>query len=856
MANEATLPAASSPAPTWNLPILSTAAGLGWAGLMSVLAGFWLGSKHAGPLPFLFHVVGAVFVLLALWMGQVHFRKEGRQEEAWRRAGVARAFLLGPGTFFLVIGAYFLFSQGLPALAEGGGLVFLGLLLLLGSFLLRPEWRPAETLPGPLRAVQDNPNGIGRLLLALGLVLLVVYYGLFWFGLAGRGLLPELLGLGLVILLMVGLGTFLVNAPGTLTTEETRVVALAMGGLLGLSLFAATVARTLVWRESTLFGGLAAWQGEHAWRFWLCAYLGILALALMAGSLLLARTDVRGSPILRRIFYGFNTGLTALLLLLVLVVLNIVTYAMFPYQLDWTSRRGVYALSESSKNLLSRLDRETTIHLILPKGREEYQDLFTFLENCQAHTSRFQIKHVSIESDMKDLQRLVERYPVIDQKLSSVGRFETRRRRGGMLIVYGEEAGAARTVPPHHFLLASEIYEESKTKENKGAVTETFLGELVLMNQLSILMAEKKSKVYVLQGNGELDLFSPGTGKGVFRGNFLSRELKDFGMGGLRMYLAGGVYDVVGLTFDPEVKTVKGEMVAAPVEDKGRAIPLDADFVIIPGPSRPLPAEAIAALDRYLQKGGRLMVFMDLITDTGLKEIVKTGLEDLLKKYGIEVTNEFVLAYGTGNPLISHASGASDSKNELIALFQNKIITMPTSRAIRKGNNPSYTVETLLEINPKLVVTGRSGPNTQASFAETELEVMHSPNEYLAGKAFFETEKLRARLLAAAPVPVALAATPGGPGDKGTAKPQIYVFGDAEFISDTFASETVHADFVRSCLEASSDRPGLKGPRPRQTTHFMADPDTNYYSLSVVPAWIMVFSVLALGAGFWLVRRR
>ena len=82
-----------------------------------------------------------------------------------------------------------------------------------------------------------------------------------------------------------------------------RGFVLMLGGLTGMVLFVMALGRGWAWRQE-IWGGMSAWQGENAWRLWLVIYVQLFALALVFGSLSLARTDVRSNPSLRRLLCG------------------------------------------------------------------------------------------------------------------------------------------------------------------------------------------------------------------------------------------------------------------------------------------------------------------------------------------------------------------------------------------------------------------------------------------------------------------------------------------------------------------------------------------------------------------------
>lgn len=73
------------------------------------------------------------------------------------------------------------------------------------------------------------------------------------------------------------------------------------------------------------------------------------------------------------------------------------------------------------------------------------------------------------------------------------------------------------------------------------------------------------------------------------------------------------------------------------------AIPAACDIVAIAGPERPfLPAET-AALVRYLDGGGRLLLLTGALIDRGLTRFLDTGIEELLRQRGIRLGQAVVI---------------------------------------------------------------------------------------------------------------------------------------------------------------------------------------------------------------------
>src|SRR5262249_38034017 len=147
-----------------------------------------------------------------------------------------------------------------------------------------------------------------------------------------------------------------------------RLFVLVFGGSVGMIFFFFLFARAIAWRHDIFLGGIAPWQSDNAWRFWLCVYLPFVALAFMFISFYLARTDIRSSASLRRVMYGYDTIVQGLLLVEMLAVLNVVIYALVPFTFDWTKSRGAYALSDSTKNMISKLRQEANVIVLMSQS--------------------------------------------------------------------------------------------------------------------------------------------------------------------------------------------------------------------------------------------------------------------------------------------------------------------------------------------------------------------------------------------------------------------------------------------------------------------------------------------------------
>jgi hypothetical protein len=335
-------------------------------------------------------------------------------------------------------------------------------------------------------------------------------------------------------------------------------------------------------------------------------------------------------------------------------------------------------------------------------------------------------------------------------------------------------------------------------------------------------------------------------------------------------------YEVMGLSFRARAAGDPTKLIeyVRPGLDKRMEVPSDARVVIILGPSEPIPKETLDALDRYLQRNGKLIVMLDVVVpDPRSETLAKTGLEDFLRKYNVEVTNKFILGcpnegargFEDLNTMIvpTIVSGKNDSG--LARQFRANPIWMVMPRVIQPLKpGGQYKVEPLLEaVSTNRVMTleedsikvlrgGLDGLLAYATRMYNALFTLRVPVDEQLKAA----EKVR---LKERPAPVAVTVS------EGDEKPRIVVFGDADWASnlyllpvleqETGLNANLNFNLQASSVDWLSERPGI-GIRPKETGRFEFPPNFESGRMIVLPGWLMGITILALGIGIWVVRRR
>src|SRR5579875_3061369 len=135
-------------------------------------------------------------------------------------------------------------------------------------------------------------------------------------------------------------------------------------------------------------GGPKSWR-SHGWEVGRCVAALIGGLVLMFLALQLARPVQRTSMSMRRWLYGYNTILSTLLLLFILILVNLLPYtAVKPFSwameaTDWTAGQ-LYSLHPATRNLLAELKEPVKVYVLIPTGSVLARDVETLMDNCRA----------------------------------------------------------------------------------------------------------------------------------------------------------------------------------------------------------------------------------------------------------------------------------------------------------------------------------------------------------------------------------------------------------------------------------------------------------------------------------------
>jgi hypothetical protein len=558
----------------------------------------------------------------------------------------------------------------------------------------------------------------------------------------------------------------------------------------------------------------------------------------MFASLQLARGVERESGIMRRLLYGYNTVLTCVLLLAVLVLVNVLAYVqlkpfnLFSRPFDWTSS-GLYEISPATRGMLENLKEPVKVHVLL-SGVAGVRETESLLESFRSVSPQITWEVLSRDRNRRRIIELMEEYKFSEPM--------------GLLVVYGTESNErSKFIPLSELLLETEREEEGPLKFN-------YAGESALYNAITFLQEGEKTKIYFLQGHGELDI------------NDRATPDIDQGMGILRDRLAAGNYEPAPLLLEP-----------------GGRVPEDAGVVVVARPQTPVPEHAVKALREYLKGEGRkskgkMMVLLDVVLNKD--KIVQTGLEGLLAEYNVRVREdrvvsilqrfirlnpfqdpESLLVKGdplSGNP-VGRAFALVANDPTLFWFFDTRSVTS-ADEAGPAGPMSPFQVRRMLLVSPEFQIW------SETNFAKNLGDEVDS---------LLLNPEVRTARVSKEPIGVAVAVSEPKqqqqqqplnphrmPGDD--AEPRLVVFGDASWVSNLSMAERArgpnfsaeHYDLFTSCVSWLRERPtvGLKA-KPRTEYTLKAAPE-NHMRMMVLPGFLMVIGIIGVGLGVWVVRRR
>lgn len=321
-----------------------------------------------------------------------------------------------------------------------------------------------------------------------------------------------------------------------------------------------------------------------------------------------------------------NIIISTIAIFFIIILINFLALK-YPLRLDLTET-NIYSLSPQSQALVKNLTQPLNIYVFdFPPNNADIQ----LLKNYSRYNPLFSFEFVNPQVDI----RLTQKFQV--------------SRRGDVYIEYNDRQRIVQSVSP-----------------------QTRLSEVKISSTIAQIQRDIKPTIYILQGNGEPSIETPGE-------NSLSQAtqaLRD----------RGYIINPLNLSTSP-------------------LIPPDADVLIISDSRKSLSQAEINPIKQYLERGGNLLLMYNYQT--------AVTLEEILAEWGITFHDSLVVDSSGAGEIFGYGPSIalviSYGEHPITSDFSNGITILPQARPI------------IIEEKEKIKATPLLISNSQ-SWGETDLE--------------------------------------------------------------------------------------------------------------------------------------
>lgn len=520
--------------------------------------------------------------------------------------------------------------------------------------------------------------------------------------------------------------------------------------------------------------GLVLWVSTPL-TFLLTAELGALVIGkLVFGALLIGLYLFTNADFFARVAGSRSTGLFAISSTSVLLVLGLVGFANYlafkhPKEYDLT-KEGLYTLSEQTTGLLKRLTTDVQVLAFYASYDSGFPAVEDALQRYKDHGTHLSYTMV----DPQSRPDLVEKYQITE--------------RGPRIVVTarGQDARA------------------------KDA------SEQELTNAIVKVAEQTSKKVVFLVGHGE--------------GNTADGEHAE-GYKILADAVGAEGYAIDTLNLQEGQESAKGDTLNIKTDKPADAklqVPADVSAVIVLASQKPLLAPEAAALEDYVNKGGRLMVMLEPHT--------KSGLETLMKQWKIDARQDIIV---DNNPL-----------NRLLGLGAAAPMVQPVP-----NDHPIIRDLTTAAV----MMTARSLEVTNGGEAGVDAQPILRTGDTAWGETQVSDDGTAARddKDNLPPLFTAVAAQKTVVGGKDGEKGRLVVFGDADFINNRYLPMQGNQDLVLNAINwlAEQEEKITIRPKARAGSQLFLSGEQlgklKFLSMDILPVLLV-----AMGLGIVLVRRQ
>ncbi len=480
--------------------------------------------------------------------------------------------------------------------------------------------------------------------------------------------------------------------------------------------------------------------------------------------------------------YRATVGVAVLLGLGILVLVNYVGSRRFA-RFDWT-RSGLYSLSPKTLAVLKELKAPVSVTVFMVEGSPLIRETKELLARYQARTAMLSVETIDPVRNRARAEALVKEYSI----------------RGGTVVFRSGEKKKYVTEDQ----LAD--YDFSRARMGGEPTMKAFRGEQEFTSAILSVTQTRAPKV----------LFTTGHGERAFDGR--GRD---------------GLYTLA------ETHRRDNCTVEAWSSLGAAAVPEGTDAVVVAGPRSSFTEPERAALEKYLDGGGRALLFLDVEFLPGAaRQESDFGLGPLLADFGVRLGNDVVVDPKNALPMFGADTlfARSFRAHPITKLLEGSAVVFPLARSVGALEKaPQGLTDTVL------VETSADG------WGETDLKNLE-----------VEVKKDDKDLKGPVPLAVAVEGSRAAGETKGgtPSKTRLVVFGDADFASNGGVANAANLYLLSGAANWALERESLVAIPPRATDQMAVTlTRSDIGQIALVGLLVLPALAVALGIAIWLRRR-
>lgn len=466
---------------------------------------------------------------------------------------------------------------------------------------------------------------------------------------------------------------------------------------------------------------------------------------------------------------------TAIAVVLAVVLLFLVNYlgARHYVRADWTKSK-IYSLSDKTTNVLAALKEPVEIVVFMTPGSPLFEQTKELLDRYRAKSDKVTVEFIDPDRDPLRTRTLVDQYGVAQANT--------------VVFVAGERK---------KYVTSDQLaeYDYSAAQFGQSPRMTGFKGEEQFTAAILGVVSPKVPKIYFTTGHGEPEL----------------EGFADTGLSQFKELLKRDNLEAQATSL------LRGE------------VPADCDLLVVAGPKAPFAEPERAAIEAYLERGGRLLLLLDPLLGMAQRA---SGLEALATKYGILYADDLVVDPERALPFV-------DASMVYVSDFR----AHPVSDAMRG-------LAVVLPVARSVTTTSAAGANASILLTTSEGGWGERDIAGLLARRPIKRDDSDTQ----GPVSLGVAAQSEQDKDKGF---RIVAFGDSDFLVNSQIANVGNVNLGLNAVNWLVRREEALGIAPRQPEQVQLvlsqKQMTAVWVLSIV---VLPLAAIALGVAVWWRRRR